>query len=354
MDGNTLPRLTLQKSGQRGKGALDVVQTRAGQELPLCTPDAGCLAVIHEQIVAQDIPGVDAARLGHGFQQGLRVRHTVKGKQVPLHLVLMAAVCVPVHVDGKTGNEQQVPVHVYQTGRHPSLRLHQDPARHRQGPVEPGRQQGAAVHFHVELLIGPLHSNFRVFLDLEHGRIAVAGHDHEALKCLLRYPEGDDGRPVPGDEILTARSDGPACALQELLIACLQQAFLLCFDHMIRAGIGLDEVQQLFIIIVFHVSVILSADQVRQTAVRGVGPTGIILPPYDKEQHGFPSLATGFLYYCKRVFHTAHSHRANRTQIQSLGQNQLIPLRPVIHERRRILCRRPACGAVHRQIRHRH
>ena len=65
--------------------------------------------------MTQDILFFYACFLRHNLQEGsFGVPAAVQRKQILLHIVFVAIVYFPVHVDGKIGNHHKIPVHTYQ------------------------------------------------------------------------------------------------------------------------------------------------------------------------------------------------------------------------------------------------
>ena len=101
MDWKALTAFALQEAGQGGERALGVIQPRAGEEFPLCPPDAGGLPVIDKEVMVQHIRRVRAGLLR---QQGYKIpglRPSVKRQQVPLDPVLIPGIDLPIHVDSQ-------------------------------------------------------------------------------------------------------------------------------------------------------------------------------------------------------------------------------------------------------------
>ena len=78
MDWKALTAFALQEAGQGGERALGVIQPRAGEEFPLCPPDAGGLAIIDKEVMVQHILWVHAGLLRQQNCQVPSLRSAVK------------------------------------------------------------------------------------------------------------------------------------------------------------------------------------------------------------------------------------------------------------------------------------
>ena len=211
VDCHVLFLFPFQKTFQGREGALKVVQTAGGEELSRCAPDARVLAVVEEEVVAEDVfrscPGSIRDHLHEGvFGSDI----SVEREHIFLCVVFISVVDLAVHVDGKIGDHQKVPVHIdkdgaQRAGRAVSGTVPDDhPSCHGERAVEPGSADHSAVTLHIQFDVVPVSLHLRILLDLERGRITVACHDTHPFHILLRDGECDQGRAVPGHKISAA------------------------------------------------------------------------------------------------------------------------------------------------------
>ena len=222
--------------------------------LPVAQQRAGA-AGVQEQVAAQYRLRVRPGAPGDHLREGpRRLPVAEQGIGVHIGLVFHAVIGVSVHMDGHIGDHQQVPVHMDQPLGEAPLLTHQHPARHRQGPVQPGGHKHPAVLFRVQLNIVSQRGMLRVFLDLEAGGIAVGRRHQKAPLQGRRRAEGDDGGSVPGDKIPPAGDQLPPLLLPQAAIARPLEHFREVLRHMIAAGAVLDKRHQLScqILCLFH------------------------------------------------------------------------------------------------------
>ena len=208
---------TGQEALQSGEGALEVIQLGGGEILLIGAPDGARVAAVEEQVVTQDLLGLYPGGLGHQVHQlALRGLVAQQGQHVLLDAVFVAVVDAAVHVNGQIGDHQQIPVQIHQAGLQTALPADHHLTGHRQGPVEPGRAQHAAVLLYIELGVSAVPHHIHVFLQLKGGGVAVGGGDLHALKLPGGDLEGQNGGEVAADEVLSARSQLPTFSLREL------------------------------------------------------------------------------------------------------------------------------------------
>ena len=196
--------------------------------------------------MAQNILRPDAGALRQQLLEAALGRDAAQQRQrVHIGQIFFAVVCRPVHMDGHIGDHQQIPVDIHQPDRQLLPLPDQHPARCGEGAVQPGAHEHPAVFFRAQLDIVPRRQLFRLLLELEGGGIGMGRRQHIAAGQLLRRAEGQNGRAVADDIILSARPDGPGLLLPQGLIARLLQQLLQICDHMITAGAFADEPQQL-------------------------------------------------------------------------------------------------------------
>ena len=96
---------------------MEIVQPATGHEALPGSPDRPLLAVIEEQVVAQDLFLFHAGGLSNNAHEPALGRLIPQqGQHIPLGVVGIALVGLPVHMDGQIGNHQQIPVHIHQPG----------------------------------------------------------------------------------------------------------------------------------------------------------------------------------------------------------------------------------------------
>ena len=203
--------LSRKKAFQRGKGTLEVIQPPGGDKLLRSSPYACLLAVVEKKVMAEDIAFISVSCFGDRFHEGPFCREAaVEREHILLGIVFIAVICLPVHVDGKIWDQKEIPVDIDQTGDQISPAVfYNDPAGHRERPVQPGGAEHSSVTLHVQPDIMSVGFQFRVFLDLKSRRVTVAGDDAHAVEILHGKRERDQGSIIPHDKITAAGAEFP-------------------------------------------------------------------------------------------------------------------------------------------------
>ena len=170
MDGGICFFLSGEESAKGGVGALQVVEPAAGDELPGRAPDAGLFPVVEEEVVPQDLGFIYVGGLCHGFHERVFAgQSAVEGQQIFLHIIFIAVVGLPVHVDGQARDQQEVPADIdeFCVKCIVSRIFDDDAACDGERSVEPGRAEHAAVALGIEPDVMSVRLQLRVLLDLE-------------------------------------------------------------------------------------------------------------------------------------------------------------------------------------------
>ena len=172
---------------------------------------------IEKQFCGQQMLLPDPCRLGNELPEGPRLPAAAQqGQQVHRRVQGRPLVDGAVHVDGHTGDHQQIPVDVHQPGEQTAALPDHHPARHRQRPVQPAPPDPAAVGLHAEPQGIPGGGRLSGLPDLKGGRVAVGRRHQKAVKRPLRHPEGDDRRVSPADGVKAALFQLPGLRLPQL------------------------------------------------------------------------------------------------------------------------------------------
>ena len=122
VNGGMLLFFPLQKTLQRSKSTLQIVQTGAGNKFFCGAPNTSFLPVIQEKIVSEDLRLLDLRRLGNQpHKRAFCADITVKGEKILLRIIFIAFVDIPVHMDGQIWDQQQIPVDVDQPGNEAAI-----------------------------------------------------------------------------------------------------------------------------------------------------------------------------------------------------------------------------------------
>ena len=244
-----------QKALHQAPGTLQIVQLGRQHHLAIATHQRALLTAIQEQIMSQNGILFHTGSLCHGIHKctcGLLIAKQRIG--VHIGLILHAVIGAAVHVDGHTGDHQQIFIHCHRFYSDGSILLHQHPSGHRQRTVKPGGHQAAAVLLSVQLNVMTHGRMLGILLDLESGAVAVGRRHQKATLETLRHPEGNDGRTVAGNKILTAGLNLPLILFVERLIAGLLQHPGEVCRHMVAAGAVINKGHQFLcqILCLFH------------------------------------------------------------------------------------------------------
>ena len=210
----------------RGKSTLQVIQSGSRNKFLLAAPDGTRHTVVKEQIMSQNLLFCNASSFCHSFKEGsLCALQSVKRQQILLHIVLVSAVRLTVHMNGQIGDHQHILVHCHQLLADLSVLLHDHTSSHRKGSVKPGSQKRTTIKFHIQLHIPVLH-HLRILLDLKGRRIAVACNNVKYIAGSLRHRKRNDSRMIPGHKILPAIYQLPVLILLQLCKSIFPKSFL--------------------------------------------------------------------------------------------------------------------------------
>ena len=203
--------LSSKKALQRGKGTLEIIQAPAGDELLRSSPNACLLSVIEKEVMAQDFIFLNSGGFGDHLHKGPFCREAaVEREHIFLGIVFIAVVSLPVHMDGKIRDQQEIPVYIDQPGAETALAVFDDdPASHGERAVQPGSAEHSPVALHVQPDIMSVGFQLRVFLDLKSRRITVAGDDAHTVESSLRNRERDQRSVTARDKITAAGAERP-------------------------------------------------------------------------------------------------------------------------------------------------
>ena len=103
-----------EKSSEGGEHALKIVQSPAGDKLIGSAPYTCFFSIIKEEIMSEYIFLVYRCGIGDSFHEGAFCRQiSVKGEHILLRIVFITAVCLTIHVDGKVGDQNKIPVYIH-------------------------------------------------------------------------------------------------------------------------------------------------------------------------------------------------------------------------------------------------
>ena len=165
--------------------------------------------------MTQDFIFLNSGGFGdHLHKRPLCRKAAVEREHIFLGIVFIAAVCLPVHVDGKIRDQKEIPVDIDQPGAETALAVfYNDPACHRKGAVQPGSAEHSPVALHVQSDIMSVGFQLRVFLNLKRRRITVAGDDAHTVESRFRNRERDQRSVTARDKITAARAELPFLVL---------------------------------------------------------------------------------------------------------------------------------------------
>ena len=190
------------QSFHRGKSTLQVIQSWRRDKFLLAAPDSTRHAVIKEQIMSQNILFFHPCSLCHSFKErSLSALQAIKRKHILLHIVLITAVRLTIHMDSQIRDHQHILVHSHKLLTNLFILLHDQASSYRKGSVKPGSQKRTAIKLHIQLHISILH-HLRILLDLQGWGIAVACDNMEHITGNLRHGKCNDCRMIPDHKIL--------------------------------------------------------------------------------------------------------------------------------------------------------
>ena len=235
VDGEVFVVRRFQKSGERGKSALQIVKTGSRDEV---APFHTRLGVIDKQIGGENVLLVHGCRFGDAIAEGAFLPiGAKKGKHIHRGVVGGAVVGVAVHVDSDTGNDGAGVPQVNELNIHAALGTYRNASRDRQRSVHPRGTKHAAVFFGGKAHIAAV-GKLGVFLDLEARAVAMGGGHHEAIEGTLWHTERNKRGAVTRDEIAFACRKLPIVAFAKLLITLLPKDICRVCHRMICRGRG--------------------------------------------------------------------------------------------------------------------
>ena len=234
IEGNIFLLLALGETAEAGECTLQVVELRRGNKFLLFAPQGAGHAAVEEEVMSEDVFGFHfRSRCHHIHEGGLATIHAIEREHVFLHLPLFVLIHAAIHMDGYVRNHQHGAVHGHQLFSEMAILGDDEPTGYREGTVEPGAHEHAAVAFYIEAYIGAV-VELRIFFDLEGRRIAVGSGDVEGLCFAFRDGEGHEGAAAAGDHILAAFLDVPAVLFADFCEACIEERgldALHCVEH---------------------------------------------------------------------------------------------------------------------------
>ena len=114
-DIHRIPGSTPCQCGHAGPCAFQVIDPSAGEIRVACTPDAGVLASVQEQVVTEDPVFLHTGGLrDFPHQPAGALRTAIYREHICLRVKPVSVVDLPVEMDRQAGNQQRVPVQVHQ------------------------------------------------------------------------------------------------------------------------------------------------------------------------------------------------------------------------------------------------
>ena len=223
MDRHRIYGLGLDESLERCKCALQIVQAAAGDELVVKAQSRRGCAAVEIQVCVQNVLGGNARFRGNHLRKLvlLFALFAEKRKHVHLCIEFVTLVDLAVHVDREVGNDHKVAVDIDQLGLNSFLGPDDHSSGHGERSVEPRRADHSAVSLNIQFYVLFINRDLCVRLDLEHRRIAVAGHHLESLVVSLRNTKRDDRGIVSGDKIPLPGFQFPWCPFEQPSHPCL-------------------------------------------------------------------------------------------------------------------------------------
>ena len=246
-DTDILLRYALRKRLRHGKGTLQVIQPRCEHKLPALTQQPSLFSGIEEQIMPHNVLFVYARNLCHTGHQAPLFPVTAIGKQrqhIHLRIIGNAVVHVPVHMDRHIRNDQQIFIHINQSGLDSLLPVHGDPSRYRERPVKPCRKDHSAVLFRVQPHIMLLDHALRRFLYLKGGRVAVRRRNVKTGQ-LLREAERDHRGLISCHEIALSPLKLPLVRFPQFRKARCRKHIPNILHRLKAGGTLIDKIQHL-------------------------------------------------------------------------------------------------------------
>ena len=125
-------------------------------------------------------------------------------------------------MDGDGGNDECRPIEIDQFGNECSIFRNDDTACCRQGAVEPGGHDHAAVAFHVQPDIRSV-AEFGIFFDFKRGRVAMACRYSERMTAVFRDGKCHEGGAVSCDDIFPASFNLPRVFFPYFRKTCIRK-----------------------------------------------------------------------------------------------------------------------------------
>ena len=190
------------QSFHRGKSALQIIQSWRRDKFLLTAPNRTRHAVIKEQIMSQNVLFFHPCCLCHSFKErSLSALQAIKRKHILLHIILITAVRLTIHMDSQIRDHQHILVHSHKLLTNLFILLHDQTSSHRKGAVKPGSQKRTTIKFHIQLHI-PIFHHLWILLDLQRRGITVACNNMEHVAGNLRHGKCNDCRMIPDHKIL--------------------------------------------------------------------------------------------------------------------------------------------------------
>ena len=253
VDCNIFLFICLKKTFQRSESTLQIIQPWTGNKLIPGTPDRSGHPVIKKQIMSQNILRPNLRLFcHHPHEISFFTTATVQWKHIFLNIVMIASVDIPVHMDGKAWDHDQISVNIHKFFQDFSVLADDHPACNRKGTVKPGRQDHSSVPLHIQFHVSSVYGHLRIFFYFKRRRIAVACNDMISSAVIDRNGKSNDGGMISHDKIFSAFSQVPAFLLFQFCKALLQKTFSCLFCRLKGCGAFADKFQQFLCCLFVH------------------------------------------------------------------------------------------------------
>ena len=114
----------------------------------------------------------------------------INRQHILLHIILITAVYLTIHMNGQIWNHQHILLHCHQLLTDFSIFFHDQTPCHRKRSVKPRSQKRSPIKFHIQLYIAIFH-HLRILFDLQRGGIAVTCNNVKHITFRFRKCKGD-------------------------------------------------------------------------------------------------------------------------------------------------------------------